>query len=152
MTGTRKIIIAFAVAAHGAFGCKWPQQSIKIMPLNHGWSFCCPGLDGTKSYTATASFKSVDNDNYSIRPGISSMQLSNSCENHIDKWYDEQEYSDNFPHSSSGSYGPANFQTETVALVFWCHNKVTQCQLTIDSVEIAEKGNTTLNGTRFALA
>ena len=115
-------------------------MTIKISPLNHGWSFCCPGLDGTKAHAASAAFQSVNNDDYSIRPGISSSQLSASCENDIDRWYDEEFHTDNFHYKSSGSYGPANYQTETVALVFWCHNKVTQCQLKIDGVSIGESG------------
>lgn len=132
-----------ALAATSARACTWGAQTIKILPLNHGWSFCCPGLDGKAAHAAVASFSSVNNDAYSVRPGISSMQLSSSCETHIDKWYDEAKYSDNFPHTSSGTYGPANFQTETVALVFWCHNKITECQLKIDSISIGEKANAT---------
>ena len=66
-----------------------------------------------------------------------------SCENQIDKWYTEEPHNDNFQHTTSGSYGPANFQTETVALVFWCHNKITPCQLKIDSVSIGVTANAT---------
>ena len=67
----------------------------------------------------------------------------------MDKWYDEAAYEDSFSHTVKGQYGPENYVTETVGLVFWCHNKVTQCQLTIDSVSIGETGvNTTgLNAT-----
>ena len=66
-----------------------------------------------------------------------------SCENQIDKWYTEEPHNDNFQHTTSGSYGPANFQTETLALVFWCHNKITPCQLKIDAVSIGESANAT---------
>lgn len=132
-------LLALAVAGTQA-ACTWGPMTIKILPLNHGWSFCCPGLDGTKAHAASATFQSVNNDKYSIRPGISSKQLSNACEQEMDKWYDETPYSDNFQHASEGTYGPANFQTETVGLVFWCHNKVTECQLKIDSVSIGESG------------
>jgi len=60
------------------------------------------------------------------------------CENDIDKWYTEDFHSDNFEHTTSGQYGPANYQTETLAMVFWCHNKITSCQIKIDGVTIGE--------------
>ena len=59
-----------------ALACSWGATTIKISPLNHGWSFCCPGLDGTKAHQATVKYNSVNNDAYSVRPGISSTQLS----------------------------------------------------------------------------
>ena len=99
-------LVLAALGAADALGCTWGPTSFKIAPLNHGWSFCCPGLDGKVAHQASAVFASVNNDEYSIRPGISSMQLSSSCENHIDEWYQEDKYSDNFQHTSSGSYGP----------------------------------------------
>lgn len=67
-----------------------------------------------------------------------------SCETKIDKWYTEEFHTDNFQHTTSGSYGPANFQTETVGLVFWCHNKIEQCQIKINSVSIGESANSTV--------
>ena len=66
-----------------------------------------------------------------------------SCENHIDKWYTEEFHQDNFEHTTKGEYGPSNFQTETVALVFWCHNKITECQIKVSSLSIGEKANAT---------
>ena len=59
-----------------ALACTWPSTTIKILPLNNGWSFCCPGLDGTKAHAAMATYSSVNNDDYSVRPGISSSQLT----------------------------------------------------------------------------
>jgi len=35
-------------------------------------------------------------------------------------------------------YGPANFQTETIAMVVWCHNKIEPCQIKIDGVKIGD--------------
>jgi len=72
------------------------------------------------------------------------VSRGSSCENKVDTWYTEDFHSDNFAHTTAGSYGPANYQTETVALVFWCHNKFTSCQIKIDGVSIAESANTTL--------
>ena len=66
-----------------------------------------------------------------------------SCEDKIDKWYTEDFHKDNFDHTTTGSYGPANFQSETVALVFWCHNKIEQCQIKISSISIGESANAT---------
>jgi len=59
-----------------ALACTWGATTIKIMPLNHGWSFCCPGLSGTVAHPASIQYSSVNNDNYSVRPGIASAQLS----------------------------------------------------------------------------
>ena len=121
--------------------CTWGPQTIKILPFNHGWSFCCPGLAGTKQYNASIKYASVNNDQYSVRPGIAGDQLSQSCEDKITKWYDEDFHSDNFEHTTAGVYGPANFQTETLAMVVWCHNKVTPCQIKIEEVTIGSKHN-----------
>ena len=69
--------------------------------------------------------------------------VCSSCEDKIDKWYTEDFHKDNFDHTTTGSYGPANFQSETVALVFWCHNKIEQCQIKISSISIGESANAT---------
>ena len=122
--------------------CTWGAQTIKIRPLNGGWSFCCPGLPGMVPHSATATYASVNNDDYSLRPGITGSQLAASCEGKIDTWYHEDFHSDNFEHTTSGSYGPANFQQETVAMVFWCHNKITACQIKVESIKIAESNTT----------
>ena len=74
---------------------------------------------------------------------VSLCACGSSCENDIDKWYDEEFHTDNFEHTTKGSYGPANFQSETVALVFWCHNKITQCQIKIEGITIGESANAT---------
>lgn len=72
------------------------------------------------------------------------MLPCSSCENAITKWYDEDFHNDNFEHTTAGTYGPANFQSETVAMVFWCHNKITSCQIKVDAVSIGETANATL--------
>lgn len=63
-------------AVTSSLACTWGAQTIKINPLNHGWSFCCPGLSGTVAHAAATTYASVNNDNYSVRPGISATQLA----------------------------------------------------------------------------
>ena len=84
---------------------------------------------------------------YSPQPSFAAALADvpcSSCENVITKWYDEDFHNDNFEHTTAGTYGPANFQSETVAMVFWCHNKITSCQIKVDAVSIGETANATL--------
>jgi hypothetical protein len=152
LSSSRLLLAAGLFLVQPSCGCTWGPQTIKIPPLNHAWSFCCPGLKGQGQYAASATYASVNNDQYSLRPGIAGEQLSQSCEGKITKWYDEDFHQDNFQHTTAGTYGPSNFQMETVAMVFWCHNKITSCQIKVDSVSIGEPPNSTLPITANATA
>ena len=143
----RAPILAIALLSAGtatARKCEWGAQQIKIAPWNQGWSFCCPGLSGNVAHFASATYKSnpvvgaAGPDNYSIRPGITGDQMTDHCESRMRDWYDETYHKDLKQYKTSGSYGPANFQTETLGLVFWCHNTITPCQIDITGVTIGE--------------
>ena len=75
-------------------------------------SFCCPGLSGSASFPASSTYKSANDDNYSVRPGISQKQVANSCENSIDVWSQEDFHNDNFEHTSKTTFGATNYKTE----------------------------------------
>ena len=74
-----------------------------------------------------------------MRPGSTGDQLTDSCEKSITQWYDEDFHKDKAAHTTSGKYGPTNFQTQTLGMVLWCHNKVSPCQIKISNVTIGEK-------------
>lgn len=75
-------------------------------------SFCCPGLSGSTSCPASSTYKSANDDNYSVRPGISQKQVANSCESSIDVWSQEDFHNDNFEHTSKTTFGATNYKTE----------------------------------------
>ena len=75
-------------------------------------SFCCPGMSGSATFPASATYKSVNDDNYSLRPGLSQQQVAKSCENSIDAWSKEEFHNDNFEHTTSTTFSPSNFKTE----------------------------------------
>lgn len=75
-------------------------------------SFCCPGQSGSDSYPGSATYKSVNNDNYSLRPGISEQQLANSCEKSINVWNTEDKHNDNFVHTTKTTFSTSNYKTE----------------------------------------
>ena len=135
-------------------------------------------MSGSATFPASATYKSVNDDNYSLRPGVSQQQVAKSCENSIDAWSKEEFHNDNFEHTTSTTFSPSNFKTEvrhpapqspgapaltlptphswpaqTAAMVFWCHNLVTPCQLSLTSVNIGTKGisNTTVTDSAAAL-
>ena len=75
-------------------------------------SFCCPGLSGSATYPASSTYKSVNDDNYSLRPGLSQQQVAKSCENSIDAWSNEEFHNDNFEHTSTTTFSSTNYKTE----------------------------------------
>ena len=104
--------------------------------------------------------------------------MAKSCENSIDAWSKEEFHNDNFEHTTSTTFSPSNFKTEvrhpapqapgapaltlptphswpaqTAAMVFWCHNLLTPCQLSVTNVNIGTKGitNTTVTNSEAAL-
>ena len=133
-------------------------------------------MSGSATFPASATYKSVNDDNYSLRPGLSQQQVAKSCENSIDAWSKEEFHNDNFEHTTSTTFSPSNFKTEvrhcptgarsasahashppplaaqTAAMVFWCHNLLTPCQLSLTSVNIGTKGITNATVTNSAAA
>lgn len=142
----RPVLLVVSLLSDGALGagCSWGAQNIQIAPYT-GYSFCCPGLSGSATYPASSTYKSVNDDNYSLRPGLSQQQVAKSCENSIDAWSNEEFHNDNFEHTSTTTFSSTNYKTETAAMVFWCHNLLTACQLSLANVNIGTKsiGNTT---------
>ena len=150
----RALSLALLASAASARLCQWGPQNLTIPPWNQGWSFCCPGLSGTVKQAAQATY--IDNplvpaagpDDYSIRPGITGDQKADHCESNMRDWYDETFHKDVNIHTLKGAYGPANFQLETLALVFWCHNKGPPCRIEIQSVTIGtDEDDDMVNGT-----
>merc|ERR1712166_1585531 len=134
MMFVRPVLLVVALLSGGALGtgCSWGAQNIQIAPYM-GYSFCCPGLSGSATY------KSVNDDNYSLRPGLSQQQIAKSCENSIDTWSTEEFHNDNFEHTSTTPFSSTNYKNETAAVVFWCHNLFTGCQLSLTNVNIGTK-------------
>mmetsp|Transcript_886 Transcript_886/g.2236 ORF Transcript_886/g.2236 Transcript_886/m.2236 type:complete len:159 (+) Transcript_886:70-546(+) len=150
---TMLLLLTMSFLPGGALGagCSWGAQNIQIAPYL-GYSFCCPGMSGSATFPASATYKSVNDDNYSLRPGLSQQQVAKSCENSIDAWSKEEFHNDNFEHTTSTTFSPSNFKTETAAMVFWCHNLLTPCQLSLTSVNIGTKGITNATVTNSAAA
>ena len=150
--------------------CMHMRVPAHTLPVGGADSFCCPGLSGSATYPASSTYKSVNDDNYSLRPGLSQQQVAKSCENSIDAWSNEEFHNDNFEHTSTTTFSSTNYKTEvrppapqspgapavtlpiphpwpaqTAAMVFWCHNLLTACQLSLANVNIGTKsiGNTT---------
>lgn len=69
-------------------------------------------MSGSATFPASATYKSVNDDNYSLRPGVSQQQVAKSCENSIDAWSKEEFHNDNFEHTTSTTFSPSNFKTE----------------------------------------
>ena len=144
--------------------CDIPILTLTHCPHGGADSFCCPGLSGSATHPASATYKSVNDDNYSLRPGLSQQQIAKSCENSIDTWSTEEFHNDNFEHTSTTTFSSTNYKNEvrhpapqapgapavtlpiphlwpaqTAAVVFWCHNLLTACQLSLANVNIGTK-------------
>ena len=144
--------------------CDIPILTLTHCPHGGADSFCCPGLSGSATHPVSATYKSVNDDNYSLRPGLSQQQVAKSCENSIDAWSNEEFHNDNFEHTSTTTFSSTNYKnevrhpapqapgapavtlpiphpwpTQTAAVVFWCHNLLTACQLSLANVNIGTK-------------
>jgi hypothetical protein len=114
----------------GSAGCNFGGQT-RYIKFGSAWSFCCAGLDGSKTHNVSATFESMNTDTFKVKAGIVGGSITDSCEQHMSNWYGEVDCSGQGPGflnsypvypGNPQNLPPTNFRIETVAIVFYCES------------------------------